>query len=106
MAREKKCVCGCGGKYHGKGRHQINPEYEFILDEKLAEKIRGQYDPKRTHCLCGYDLQYEDIIYYKPHESGWKIPGETELVWLYVKCPLCGYDMAIWKMGVPRNYEC
>jgi len=87
-------------------RNQIDPSYEHILPEDEAEEFRKQYgvvDNRATLCLCGYDLRNEPIIYYVPHSSGWTIKGENDKVWLYVKCPRCGYDMAIWKMGVPRE---
>jgi hypothetical protein len=76
---------------------------ERILPESEAKRFRAQYDPRQTHCTCGNDLTLEDILYYVPHSDGWTIAGETEKVWLYVKCMSCGYDMSIWKMGVPRE---
>lgn len=91
--------------HHGSGRHIRDPSYEKVLDPEVAEKFRDQYDPKKTKCYCGFDLVYEDILYYVPDSGGWPIPQETELAWLYVNCPKCGYDMSLWKMGVPRNYE-
>lgn len=105
MANEDKCVCRCHGQYHGKGRHEPDPSYEKVLDPGTAQKFKDQFDPEKTHCLCGFPLMNEPILYYVPHESGWAIPQETEKVWLYVKCPKCGYDMAIWKLGVSRGFK-
>lgn len=82
---------------------KIDPSYEKVSPEWAATKYRKQYQPEQTHCLCDYDLSKEPIIYYTPHPSGWAIPFEDELCWLYVKCPNCGYDMAIWKLGVKRE---
>jgi len=82
---------------------KIDPSYEKVLSEVEAQEFRKQYDPKRTRCLCGHDLSKEPIIYYVPHSDGWTVQGEKTKAWLYVKCPKCGYDMAVWKMGVPRE---
>jgi len=46
-----------------------------------------------------------------PHDGGWKVPGvagdpdESGLYWLYITCPGCGYEWAIWKLGVSRSYD-
>jgi hypothetical protein len=82
---------------------KIDPSYEKILPEAEAEKFRKLYNANRTHCLCGKELKDEPIIYYVPHSDGWTVKGETQKVWLYVKCPKCGYDCSIWKLGVPRE---
>lgn len=79
----------------------IDPTYEKILPEAEAQELRKLY--LNTKCLCGHDLAKEPIVYYVPHRDGWTVAGEKERVWLYVKCPKCGYDMAVWKMGVPRE---
>jgi len=109
-AKEKVCVCRCHGAFHGLGNPQskrkkdkakIDESYEFYLPEEEAQRFRKQFTD--TKCLCGYDLKDEPLVYYKKHDAGWKIKGEDEKVWIYVKCPSCGYDMAIWKMGVPRE---
>ena len=114
-AKEEKCVCQCHGAYHGLGtinkreaihnHAEIDPSYEKVLPEDEAEKFRKLYDQdgRRTTCLCGYDLSKESIVYYVPHDAGWTVKSETQKVWLYVKCPKCGYDMTIWKMGVNRE---
>jgi hypothetical protein len=110
-AQEEKCVCQCHGAYHGLGnlnkqKAEIDPSYEKVLPEKEAKKFRklyGNIESRKPLCLCGYDLSKEPIVYYVPHSDGWTVEGETQKVWLYVKCPKCGYDMAIWKMGVPRE---
>ena len=113
-AKEEKCTCQCHGAFHGLGnlnnttKHKhakIDSSYEKVLPETEAKEYRKQYgnDGRRSACLCGYDLSQEPIIYYVPHEGGWTIKGETRKVWLYVKCPKCGYDMSLWKMGVPRE---
>ena len=84
---------------------KIDPSYEKVLPESEAERFRKLYgtDGRRTTCLCGCELKDEPIVYYVPHSDGWIVKGETQKVWLYVKCPKCGYDMSIWKMGVSRE---
>lgn len=86
-----------------KRRINIDPSYEKVLPEWVATKFRKQYQPDNTHCLCGYDLSKEPIVYYTPHSGGWFVPFEESLCWLYVKCPKCGYDMNLSKLGVPRE---
>ena len=106
FALEDTCVCKCNGAHHGEGlknKGQIDPSYEKVLGEDEARIFRETYDPKRIHCLCGYDLSQEPIVYYTPHNAGWIVEGEPQKCWLYVKCPSCGYDMAIHKMGVTRE---
>jgi len=94
-------------KQTDRNRAKIDTSYEKILPEDEAQEFRKQYESIKfghgTRCLCGYDLRNEPIVYYIPHGDGWTIREEKEKVWLYVKCPKCGYDMAIWKMGVPRE---
>ena len=107
-AKEEVCVCHCHRAYHGLGnlnKAKIDPSYEKELPESEAQEFRKFYgiDGRRTSCLCGYDLSKEPIVYYLPHSGGWTVKAETEKVWLYVKCPKCGYDMSVWKMGVPRE---
>jgi len=26
-------------------------------------------------------------------------------MWLFIHCPECGYEMALWKIGVPRDQD-
>ena len=80
---------------------KVDSSYEKILPEDEAKEFRKHYDDPK--CLCGFDLSRELLVYYVPHRDGWTVKGEEQKVWLYVKCPKCGYDMAIWKMGVPRE---
>jgi hypothetical protein len=53
---------------------------------------------------CLASLKDEPIKGY-PHPSGWRIEGlpENEKYWLYVECPECGYQWALWKLGVKRD---
>lgn len=111
-AKGEKCVCRCGGEHHGKGNPCIS-EDERKLKLKYKNKVGSHdhyypsaqkyrqliSDPK---CLCGFDLSEETIWGYS-HSDGWEVEETDELQWLWVKCPKCGYEMSIWKIGVPRD---
>jgi len=97
----KKCKCRCQGAHHGQGHRRMSDDNDKLLPETEAQRFRAQYT--RTSCDCGHDLSKEPISYYVPHPDGWTIPQETERVWLFVHCPKCGFDMSIWKLGVPRE---
>jgi hypothetical protein len=84
-----------------KMKARIDSSYEKILPEDEAEKYRKHMIS--PNCLCGRHLTLDPIIYYTPHPDGYTVKGEPQKCWLYVKCPSCGYDMALWKMGVPRE---
>lgn len=32
-------------------------------------------------------------------------PDEDGLYWLYIKCPRCGYEWSLWKLGVSRYFD-
>jgi len=114
MAREDRCVCKCGGLYHGFG----NPDNEEKVEKR--RRIRKHIQEKCAHyqaypsaqrykklitdphCHCGYDLSDELVLAYS-HPSGWEIEESNELQWLWITCPNCGYDMSLWKLGVPRD---
>jgi len=36
------------------------------------------------------------------HPDGWPVDESTKLQWLYVTCG-CGYQWALWKLGVKRH---
>jgi hypothetical protein len=41
------------------------------------------------------------------HPYGWIVKGFAVKQWLYLTCPNieCGYQWALWKLGVPRQQE-
>jgi len=51
---------------------------------------------------CETDLTGKPIHSYD-HDGGWKVEGFTLKQWLYVSCPKCNYDWAIWKFGISRS---
>jgi len=40
------------------------------------------------------------IILHYPHPNGWKVEGYSKPQWLYIECLYCGYQNALWKLGV------
>lgn len=42
-------------------------------------------------------LQGSNIKSYN-HDGGWRIEGCLRLQWVYVHCPTCSYDWALWKL--------
>lgn len=102
FAQKDECTCRCGGANHGRGR-QIQ-EY-MNEDPILTWKIAKQFDRKiaKPNCICGNNLANEPTHYYGPHNGGWIVPGFLHKLWLYKVCPKCGYQMALWKMGVNKH---
>lgn len=37
-----------------------------------------------------------------PHGDGWEVKEYPYKMWLYVECPKCKYQWALWKLGIPR----
>ena len=68
----------------------------------MAREFRKLYKQPAT-CLCGQDLSTLPISYYVPHSAGWTIKAESVKAWLFVHCPHCNYEMALWKIGVARE---
>lgn len=62
--------------------------------------FRRNVNAEKAVCMCGHDLRCEVVLGYQ-HDGGWFTPRGR--YWLFVKCPTCGYDTALWKMGVPRD---
>jgi hypothetical protein len=99
-ATKEKCVCRCGGSLHGVGTEESrgdNIPGAFILspDERL-KKVKTLEDPLKCH-WCLTDLSNENIKAY-PHNGGLELEGRSGLFWLYIICPKCGYEWALWKL--------
>ena len=67
---------------------------------EVADRIRDHCD--QALCKCGQDLKGEEVRGY-PHISGWWT--DSGKMWLYIHCPTCGYDVALWKIGVDRDQD-
>jgi len=59
----------------------------------------------KTKCtFCGRKLPIRDsAIKMYPHDGGWNVNGYDKKQWLYIICPKCGYQWALWKLGVSRS---
>jgi len=66
----------------------------------LAEEALRNTDPEKAKCICGHDLRNEAVRGYE-HDAGWQTDHGKQ--WLFVKCPMCGYDMALWKWDSEGN---
>lgn len=76
--------------------------FDRDLPERLAEPFKKQVK-ERICRWCGADLSKEPIKHYGPHSGGWTVPGYDEPRWLYIVCPSCKYQWALWKLGVKRE---
>lgn len=51
---------------------------------------------------CGDRLDGQPIKA-RSHSGGWTVKGLSEKQWLYIICPRCKCQNALWKLGVPRE---
>lgn len=51
---------------------------------------------------CGTDLHDAEIHHHK-HEDGWSLHGFHEKQWIYLLCPNCKINFALWKLGVSQT---
>lgn len=73
----------------------------FQHTKKTIDEIREKI--KTTTCRwCGEEHIDRQPISYYPHDGGWEVEGFNEKQWLYIVCPKCEYQHALWKLGVPR----
>jgi len=59
-----------------------------------------QWD-NRTHPSSTVKLS--DVIDAYEHDNGWALAGFEHRLWLSLKCPGCGYDWPLDKLGVQRS---
>jgi len=79
--------------------NSIEPILPFRVKASLAV-YRSKI--KTFDCLsCKADLSKAPISFY-PHALGWKLWGLKFRQWLFIRCTHCGYDIALWKLGVQR----
>lgn len=75
------------------------PDFTFPA---ITAWVQVACDPSRSHCLCGRDLRGDEVRGY-PHDGGWET--DNGKMWLFIPCRNCGYEMALWKMGVSRDQD-
>jgi len=61
------------------------------LDQLIQENFRG-----RT-CFCGTPLEDMELCTY-PHPHGYQLDGQSQPLWVYYKCPSCGYGWSLSKV--------
>jgi hypothetical protein len=99
MAKNKKCVCSCGGIFHGMGKENIHLTGDPYLPMELAKYFWNQVGS--TKCRwCGEELS--GMIQHYDHSGGWRVEGFKKRQWLYTQCPNCNYNWALWKLGAKR----
>lgn len=50
---------------------------------------------------CGETVPLDTVDAYT-HEYGWFLVPGLQRQWLSIRCPHCGYDISLEKLGVPR----
>lgn len=59
-----------------------------------------------TSCRwCGFEKLNEQPIQTEDHEGGWPLFGHSQPKWLWINCPGCKYEWALWKLGVGRKWH-
>ena len=130
-AQDEVCTCRCHGAFHGLGNlnkkkeeesevSDNQPEYSLKVAVEQTEGVhpdnqpptlewyRGQITQKTCDCKtrmelkAPVDLSHLPIEHYD-HDGGWRVLGFKERQWLYITCPKCSYQWALWKLGVSRD---
>lgn len=68
---------------------------------KTLKDYKAIIDNLEPECDCGTPLLPVDLEHYD-HDGGWYVEGFDEKQWLYLECPDCGYQTALWKIGITR----
>lgn len=81
---------------NGKIYFDVHPQFFPSLEDyrKLIKKDK---------CHCGFKGLKNQEIHNYVHDAGWKLRGFRRRNWLYIQCPKCSYEWALWKLGVPRE---
>ena len=53
---------------------------------------------------CGARLPASSLRHYE-HSGGWRVDGFTKREWLYAVCSSCGYQNALWKIGIVGSVD-
>jgi len=79
-------------------RLDINPDVDHPDNDPPTLSWYEAVTPK-TCKICNGSL---GLIEHYDHDGGWLVDGFEKKQWLYRTCFKCGYQWAIWKLGVPR----
>lgn len=74
-----------------------------LEDFELNLKDYGKLVRGKACRSCGHNLPAR--VKHYPHAGGWILAGHTERQWLYVHCSRCGYDNALWKLGIRGDVD-
>jgi hypothetical protein len=69
---------------------------------EITSWVQEHCTPDKARCHCGRDLRGDTVWGYH-HYRGWRT--QYGLMWLFIRCPVCRYEMALWKMGIPQNTD-
>lgn len=102
-AKGEKCQCRCGGAHHGKGIQKDQEESPlkkyYPSAQKYMKYLKNPICGSNARHIQNVDLRGE-IIWAYPHTEGYKIEESDEKQWLYIRCPVCAHDWALWKLGI------
>jgi len=113
-AHDSRCRCSCKGAYHGalsgflakiEGAYINRPmdesDHVMTLEDggevaKQIELFRG----KQFRCIgiCNKTIASYPIVGYPDHPDGYP-DKDGHKWWLFITCPFCGYDTALWKIA-------
>jgi len=80
----------------------IGDDYSDRSFIEVTEWVRDHCEPEKAICHCGRDLR-GDTVWGHPHRKGWFT--NQGRMWLFIRCPKCRYEMALWKMGIPKDTD-
>jgi hypothetical protein len=81
--------CGYRASEHDKPCRSLT-QYATMLKEVAT----------RTKCWCGRKDIHLLPLHMDNHPDGYSVEGHFHLQWLWVMCPECKYEWALWKLGV------
>lgn len=56
----------------------------FIQKDVRCKHCGSFFRPSSVHCY--------------PHANGYEVEGYVDKQWVYLTCPKCGYQWALWKL--------
>ena len=102
-AKRPRCKCKCGGHNHGNPQAKAKAQPTLGIESDL-ELTHPQFQPIGNLLLahdpyCRWcEAKLTGPVYGYQHSGGVEVPGLKGRWWLYLKCPKCGYDWALWKV--------
>jgi len=78
--------------------------YNKIMSYPNLEQHRAQI----TMVDCRWCLREnikDEPIEMDDHENGWRVLRKSKRQWLWITCPGCNYQWALWKMGCGQRWH-